>query len=104
MPNQSSHGGGEPAETCFVTLKGEYDISRAHELDEVFAGAHQAKKVVIDFRLVTYIDSTVLTKLLQLKKSLSLPGQSDVIELRNVSPTVRRVFTVSGLDDLFEFR
>ena len=57
-------------------------------------------ELVIDFSRVDIITSTSLSKLLRLKKLLSDCGHRLVF--CNVAPATRGIFTVTGLDGIFE--
>jgi anti-anti-sigma factor len=95
--------GDDAPRTVQIQLAGEYDMSRAEELDQAFSAARDADIVVIDFRAVTYIDSSVLTQLAHLQKTLRKRGPGIVV-LQDVDPAVMRIFTLTGLDRVFEFR
>jgi len=57
-------------------------------------------EVVVDFSRVDIITSSSLSKLLRLKKLLSDCGHRLVF--CNVAPATRGIFTVTGLDGIFE--
>ncbi len=57
--------------------------------------------VVIDFDAVDIITSSSLSALLRLQKLLTDSGHRLV--LSNVAPATKSVFTVTGIDGLFEF-
>jgi anti-anti-sigma factor len=103
MMSKSSPDESKLRDALFITLFGEYDISRAAELDRVLSAAHASDAVVIDFRRVAYVDSTVLMRLMLLKERMTERGSGELI-LQNVSPMLMRIFEVSGLKKLFEFR
>jgi anti-anti-sigma factor len=56
--------------------------------------------VVIDFSKVDIITSSSLSKLLRLKKLMSDCGHRLIF--CNVAPATKGIFTVTGLDDVFE--
>jgi anti-anti-sigma factor len=58
-------------------------------------------EVVIDFSDVDIITSSNISKLLKLRKLLADCGHKLVF--CNVSPATKGVFTITGLDDIFEF-
>ncbi len=57
--------------------------------------------VVIDFSEVDIITSSSLSKLLKLRKLLTDCGRKLVFS--NAAPATRGIFTITGLDDVFEF-
>jgi len=58
-------------------------------------------EVVIDFSDVDIITSSNISKLLKLRKLLADCGHKLVF--CNVAPATKGVFTITGLDDIFEF-
>jgi anti-anti-sigma factor len=103
MMSKSSPDESKLRETLLITLSGEYDISRAAELDRVLSAADASDAVVIDFRRVGYVDSTVLMRLMLLKERMNQRGSGELI-LQNVSPMLMRIFEVSGCKKFFKFR
>jgi anti-anti-sigma factor len=101
--DESSIPGDESLQTYRIALEGEYDVSRSKELDEIFGAAIAADRVIIDFSKTTYIDSMMLKALLRLREQMSKRQPGEVV-LLNVSPQVRRIFSISGLTKLFIFR
>lgn len=78
----------------------EYDfLSKAaleHELRELDAGA-----AVVDFSNVSYIDSSALTTLITTLKRMRSNDPGSTIALKNVRPTIRRIFELTALTNLF---
>ena len=63
----------------------------------LFAPATQA--LIIDLDAVTFIDSTVIGALVHLR-NLAI-GEGKDMKLVNTPPRVRKVLTVTGLDEIF---
>ena len=87
-----------------VAATGELDVNTAPELRErlsalIGAGANL---IVIDLSGVTFIDSTALSVMVSALKRLR---QADGdLELASPTPSVRRVFEITGLTRLFAIR
>lgn len=91
----------QPAEkTIRVRLYGELDLSSEARLMALLLTAEDADNAIIDMSETTYIDSTVLSCLVKLKNRLIARGGR--VYLTGVQPNVRRVFTITGLDRVFE--
>lgn len=81
-------------------LAGEIDLANAPDVSEAI-GAHAALgtgEVVVDASGLTYIDSRGLAALVVARRRLVDQGRD--IVLTGVSPNVRRVFAITGLDAL----
>jgi anti-anti-sigma factor len=84
-------------ERC-IELYGEYDISRKDELSSIFASLKGDDPIVIDMTKVSYVDSTILHELAQLRHR-----QRDCsITLLGVSSNVKRIFEIVNFDRLFQ--
>ena len=84
-----------------LEMSGEYDISNKESLSALLQQGEFADDVVIDMSGTTYIDSTALHCLSDLKKQLTANG-GGALRLVGVRPGIRRVFVITGLDTLFE--
>lgn len=84
-----------------LRLAGEYDISRREELEQLLAPAYGARAAVIDVSDVTYFDSTALTCLIRLRKRM-MEGGSANIRIVGAKPQIRRIFTLTNLERVFE--
>lgn len=83
-----------------ITLSGEYDIARKHELATVFASIGNGDPVTVDMSDVTYVDSTFLHEL----SSMRLRCQERPVTLVGVQANVARILEISKLDRFFIFR
>jgi anti-sigma B factor antagonist len=82
-------------------LEGELDMSNAAELGSVITGrmTNDALGLVLDFTKVSYMDSTGVNVLFQLRESLARRGQ----ELRLVLPAdspIGKVISIVGLPEV----
>lgn len=90
----------EPDHEVPFVLAGEVDLANASDLAQAI-GAHAALgtgDVVVDASGLTYIDSRGLAALVVARRRLVDQGRE--IVLTGVSPKVRRVFAITGLEDL----
>lgn len=89
---------GEPLRReTILRLEGEYDLARKGEVSAQFA-ALDGDAVCIDFSDVTYIDSTILRELAELR----LRDRERSITLIGVNAHIRHVFKVVNFDELFD--
>lgn len=92
----------EPSRTVVrLQMSGEFDISNKDRLSSILRPGESADDVIIDMNGTTYIDSSALYCLIQLKKQLTVRGKG-TIQLIGVRPNIRRMFTITQLDELFE--
>ncbi|MFP5254577.1 MAG: STAS domain-containing protein [Acidimicrobiia bacterium] len=75
-----------------VVARGELDLSAVAELRAALDRAIQDGRVVVDLRLVTFMDSSAAGVLLDLLDEGTIPT------LRDPSPMVARVLRLLGLD------
>ena len=92
----------EPDASQRVTLSGEFDISTASALRHALYDDAPAGEVVGDLSEVTFMDSSGLRALLEVRSKLEADGRRLVLE--NLPEQVRRLFEVAGITDLFEIR
>lgn len=85
-----------------ITLKGEFDLAQRDRLADAFAIAGSGDVVVLNLEGTTYIDSTVLTQMIQLRNELSTRSARLVLACANRS--VQRLLDVSQLAGLFSIQ
>jgi anti-sigma B factor antagonist len=88
--------------TCTLILSGEADLDVADDIVEL--GTLSLKDatnhvLILDLAAVTFIDSTTLGALVQLRNIAM--DQAKRMSLVNVPPVVARVLTIAGLDKVF---
>lgn len=91
------------SQTLVIALQGEVDLSNAPVFAELLTTRIElgARRVVIDLQEVTFFDSTALRVLLAGNRELGrLGGKLSVV---CAEPRIQKIFTVTGLDDLFPF-
>lgn len=84
-----------------VNLEKEPQMGEELETVIAMAAKNPDTNVVVDFANASIITSSSIAKLLKLRKVLDQKGHSLI--LASVSPQTKNVFTVTGLDSVFEF-
>jgi anti-sigma B factor antagonist len=86
--------------TSLVSVEGELDLFTAPSLKQMLVDALQAgsSRLVVDFSLVTFIDSTTLGVLVGVTRRLEGDARLAIVCAR---PNVRKIFEFSGLDGAF---
>ena len=91
-PNKSS---------CTIKVDGDFNFA----VHKDFAAAYKALPVstnfLIDFSTTSYLDSSSLGMLLQLKRYVG--HNNDKVKIMNCSPALKDIFTVSKFDKFFTF-
>ena len=86
-----------------MLLKGELDLAvtgeAAKELQDL--AARDERLVVVDLRAVTFMDSSGLRFLVEMRNAISARGAR--LLLGDLSPAVSRVLEVAGLSEWFEY-
>ncbi|HEX3458968.1 MAG TPA: STAS domain-containing protein [Candidatus Baltobacteraceae bacterium] len=83
-----------------IELYGEYDLSRRAEIQLTFATLVPNGALIVDLSKVTYVDSTFLNELVELRERL--PGSQ--ITLLGPNANLRRVLQLMSFDRLFDIR
>lgn len=84
-----------------ITLSGEIDFSVTPAVRERLLElvGDQPEAITLDMADLSYIDSSGLALLIELRKTLTESGRS--ITIRAISPQVRKLFNLTQLGDLF---
>jgi anti-anti-sigma factor len=90
------------AGTTVVSLNGEFDVGQRDRLDDAFAAALGSSLVVLDLERTEYLDSTVLSCLMRLHKTV-LERNGRLILVR-VPAIVHRLLDISQLTRLLDVR
>lgn len=85
-----------------IYLAGEFDIASEPELERMLTQSSHHDIVEIDFKRVTYIDSSAITALVRLKKRMIENGYAGIVKIRNLNSKIRRIFEICALEQLFE--
>ena len=85
---------------CYVS--GEIDINTSPQFKKIFDKLIGAKKekIVLNFKNVSYIDSSGLATLVEILKGLRSYGGK--FKLSNLSTKVKNLFEITKLDTLFD--
>jgi len=85
---------------CYVD--GEIDINTAPALKKSFDRliTQKTPKIVINFKGVTYIDSSGLATLVEILKNMRVYGGA--LRLSNLSSKIRSLFEITKLEKLFQ--
>jgi len=84
-----------------IRLSGDFDVSNRDELAALLEPATTASAVILDLTDVTFIDSTALGCFVWLRK-LVRERHDGTVRLIGLSPHLRRVFSITGLDLIFD--
>lgn len=88
-----------------LALSGELDVAVAADLREQLdrlIGRAPAPAIVLDLADVTFLDSVILGVLISAVHRARDAGGD--LELCGVRPSVRRVFTITGVDGIIDIR
>lgn len=80
-----------------LELRGEYDLTNRDDIASLFRALRADGPAVIDMAKVTYIDSTVLHQLVELRSRFK-----DHLVTLLVNKHMRRIFRIVNFDGLFE--
>ena len=85
-----------------VIVRGELDAFTGPQLKEALSGLAEegVNRLVIDLRAVSFIDSTGLGLLATTRKRFNGQGDAVCIVLEEEQATIRRLFSITGLDSL----
>ena len=85
-----------------VIVRGELDAFTGPQLKEALSALAEegVNRLVIDLRAVTFIDSTGLGLLATTRKRFNGQGDAVCIVLEEDQATVRRLFSITGLDGI----
>lgn len=80
-----------------VELSGDLDLYRRDEIASAFPSPETAKRVIVDMRNATLIDSSIIAVLMRYRRAFMDAGNDgqDIIVL--VPPVFRRIFEITGL-------
>jgi anti-sigma B factor antagonist len=90
-------------QTVMIALQGEVDLSNAPVFEELLMTRIElgARRVVIDLQKATFFDSTALRVLLAGNRELD--GVGGKLFVVCDEPRIQKIFTVTGLDEVFPF-
>jgi anti-sigma B factor antagonist len=82
-----------------ISLVGEFDLSRADQLADLLDAGIDCNVVIVDFRDVTYVDSTALSSLIRFRTRLASHG--GIVGFIAIPPRIRRLFEICKFDGIF---
>lgn len=86
-------------ENLVISLNGRLDTTTSVLLDKQFNDINISENLVIlDFKELEYISSAGLRVLLAIKKKLDSASKS--LEIHNINPVVKEVFSVTGFKNV----
>jgi anti-anti-sigma factor len=90
----------EEASVVTVGLSGEFDIGRTAELrDAILTGEGDVDHVIVDLTEVTFMDSSALRALLEVRGTVAERGT--ILTLVNPRPALATLFDVTGMTEMF---
>jgi anti-anti-sigma factor len=88
---------------CVVSVVGDLDLAAVEQFLTVTRRSSVAcSSLEVDLHGLSFVDSTGLSALLQLRKEAIARGLR--LSLTNVGPSTHRLFRVTGLLDVFDIR
>ena len=88
---------------CVVTVRGRINSETADELETTLRNAvEQDRKVALDFRGVDYVSSSGLRAVIQGARAAE--GKSSEFVVCSLSPAVKRVFDMSGMQHIVKIQ
>jgi anti-sigma B factor antagonist len=84
-----------------IVATGELDPSTAPSVKAILV-QHRGDDVVVDLAAVSFADSSIVRTLVEERHHAALAGAT--FALAGASPSVRRSFQLSGVDDLFDWQ
>lgn len=89
--------------TVVIALEGEVDLANAPAFQEELTNRIDsgARRVVVDLQETTFFDSTALRVLLAGNRELG--ARNGRLLVVCAEPRIRKIFTVTGLDEVFPF-
>ncbi len=83
-----------------IRVNDRFDFNVHRELREAYeAGGKRFSSYVLDLRNTTYVDSSALGMLLQIREHAG--GQRGAVRLAHAQPVVRDILAVANFDKLF---
>src|SRR5580658_6591328 len=92
----------EALDVFVIELVGEFDFSESERLTDTFAITKTAPLVFVDLSNVSYLDSTALQCLVDLRNARC--GRGVGLVLLGVQPAIARLFEITKLADVFDMR
>ena len=91
----------QDGDSTHLALHGELDLANAHTLELTLRGALHRGEVVVDMAKLEFLDSTGISMLVM---ALGDPNAERLSFLPSESPEVRRLLSLTGMDERLGFR
>lgn len=86
-----------------IIISGRFDISAYKEFGHAYADEiDSVSKYVIDMAECEYLDSSALGMLLMLRERTG--SETEKIDVINLSPAIKNIFTMANFDKLFNIQ
>jgi len=83
-----------------ISISERFDISAYKEFGQAYADeVNSVSKFVIDMAKCEYLDSSALGMLLMLRERTG--SETEKIDIINLSPAIKNIFTMANFDQLF---
>ncbi len=82
-----------------ITLDKSFDFNCVEDFRKVYEKTSNPKRIMIDFRNTSFIDSSALGMLINMRKYWK--GSGPEIKLINCGDYINKILTISRLDKLF---
>ena len=88
-------------QTGILALEGEIDLHRSAQVKETLEPlvTQKAKRILLDFSAVTYVDSSGLALMIETLQRIQ--GYGGKLALFGLRKTVRHIFEIARLDQIF---
>ena len=84
-----------------ITIKGRFDFGKHLAFRQAYERQHpKPRRVVVDLKEATYLDSSALGMLLLLRDHVG--GDDAEVQVVNTSPDVRKILAIPNFDKLFD--
>lgn len=89
-----------------VTASGEIDLASSPDLRRELQALLDdgVRRIVLDLEAVTFVDSSGLGVLVGVRKRIDSDGDDGWLRIRGLNGPVRKVFEITGLDEVFDLR
>lgn len=86
-----------------IGISGRFDISAYKDFGQAYADElDSVSKFVIDMAECEYLDSSALGMLLMLREKTG--SETEKIDIINLSPAIKNIFTMANFDKLFNIK
>jgi anti-anti-sigma factor len=91
------------AAVCIVTLRGEHDVDSRETVTLALAAARDYANILVDLSACTFIDSSVITTLLEASKRARQADRALELVVPTEANTVRRTLEIANVQGMLPF-